>query len=140
MPSTTYDDRGFAAERQAAPRERSLAEHVFIWIAWALAAAFWGATLTTLFGIMESIAQGAPATRGGMDFGGFAFLLMDVIGGVIVLGGVLAYASWRYARRNRRLDPVGEAATAELYDDADRQAGEDLAPRSPNLGSSDRLA
>ena len=140
MASTTYDQGGFAAARDEAPRERSLGEHAFIWVAWALAAAFWGATLTTLFGIVESIAQGAPATRGGMDFGGLAFLLMDVVGGVIVLGAALAYASWMYARRNRRLDPVGEAATASLYDAVERQGGEDLTSRSPDQGRSDRGA
>lgn len=132
MASMPYDDRAFAEARERAPRERSLGEHIFIWLAWVLAAAFWGATMTTFFGIIEAIARTPASAAGGVDFGGVAFLIMDVIGGVLVLGGALAYASWMYARRNRRLDPVAEAATADLYDTIERQGGEDMTSRSPD--------
>jgi len=108
-------------------RERRVAEHAFIWIAWALAAAFWAATLTTFAGIVGSIANTTPEMRGVADLGGVAWMVIDVVGGVVVLGGALAYASLMYARRNRRLDPVGEAATAALYDAEERQSEKGLA-------------
>ena len=135
---TTYDDPRLAAERADAPRERSVGEHVFIWIAWALAAVFWGATMTTLFGILGAVSRGAPAASGGADVGGVAWLIIDVVGGLVLLGVVLAVGAWMSARRDRRLDPVGEAATAALYDAVERQGGEDMTSESPDLRRGDR--
>ena len=109
-----------------APSQRSLGEHVFIWIAWAMAAAFWGATTTTFLGILRAVSQPSPAGTGGADFGGIAWLLIDVVGGLLLLGLALAYGSAMYARRSLRLDPVSEAATAALYDRIERQGGEDM--------------
>jgi hypothetical protein len=127
--SATHHAHSQGIAREETPRERSLGEHIFIWLAWALAAAFWGATTTVFLGIMDSISRGAPAAEGGADFGGVAWLIMDVIGGLVLLGAALAYGSYMYSHRNRRLDPVGEAATAELYDRADRAGGQELAGR-----------
>jgi hypothetical protein len=139
MASTLYDERtSYAARDEDAPRYRSLAEHIFIWVAWALAAAFWGATMTTMVEILRTLTQSTPAVVGGVDFGGAGYLVMDVIGALVLLGGALAYASWMYARRDRRLDPVREAATAELYDAIERQGGEDMTSRSPDRGASER--
>lgn len=135
--TTTYDELQPAADRAHARRERSVGEHIFIWIAWALAAAFWGVTMTTLFGILGSISSGAPVA-GGADFGGVAWLIIDVIGGLVLLGAILAVGAWMSARRDRRLDPVGEAATAALYDAVERQGGEDMTSRSPDHRRTDR--
>lgn len=135
----SFEEHRFDGDGRTAPRDRSVGEHIFIWLAWAVAAAFWGATMTTLFGILEAISHGAPATQGGADFGGIAWLIIDVIGGLVLLGAALAYGSWMYARRDRRLDPAGEAATADLYDAVERQGGDDMTSRSPDRGRSERL-
>src|SRR5438270_13701375 len=99
MATAPYDERtaGYAAPEEA--RERSVGEHIFIWIAWALAAVFWGATMTTFMGIVEAVSQPSPGVSGGADAGGVGFLLMDVIGGLLLLGLAMAYGSWMYARR-----------------------------------------
>jgi len=121
MPATIYEDRS-AADADAR-RERSLGEHVFIWIAWALAAAFWGATMTSFFGILRAAGQPSPAPMGAADAGGISWAIIDVAGGVVVLGLALAYGAYRYATRDRRMDPVTEAATARLYDAEERADG-----------------
>jgi hypothetical protein len=134
MAGAPYEERSAFRDRPLddAPRERSLGEHVFIWIAWALAAAFWGAVLTTGVGIVRSVSQPSPAV-GGVEAGGIGYLLLAVVGGMLLLGLAMAYGSWMFARRNRRLDPVTEAATAELYDRAGRPGGEGATSRSPDL-------
>lgn len=40
--------------------------------------------------------------------------------GWVVLGGVLAFAVWRYHRRNRANDPVTEEATREFREHPER--------------------
>lgn len=52
------------------------------------------------------------------------------IGGVLVLGLVLAYAMIRNARRDRNKDAVTEAATRELYDKS--VSGEPARDNSPD--------
>jgi len=105
---------------------RDPAGAAFIWIAWAIAFAFWVFSTSTFFGILEAIARGGPGTlRGGVDMSGGAYLVMDVIGGVIILGVVLAWGMARWATRDKRRDPITEAATAELYDSAGRPGDED---------------
>lgn len=130
--ASTYDDRSLREHGAAAPRDRSLGEHVFIWVAWAAAAVFWGATMTTLVGIVRAIGQSSATAAGGADVGGVAWFVIDVVFGLVLLGAALAFASWMYARRDRRLDPAGEAATARLYDAVERQGGEDMTSRSPD--------
>jgi len=131
--ASIYDDRSLDKQDAEAPsRGRSLGEHVFIWLAWAVAAVFWGATLTTMVGIVRAIGQTPAAATGGADFGGVAWLIIDVVFGIVLLGAALAFASWMYARRDRRLDPAGELATARLYDAIERQGGEDMTSRSPD--------
>lgn len=51
------------------------------------------------------------------------------IGGVIILGLVLAYGLMQNARRDRRKDPVTEAATREMYDKS--RSGEPAADNPP---------
>jgi hypothetical protein len=136
---TDYETLGYAAggpgaEHAAAhdvPRDRSVGEHAFIWLAWAVAAIFWGATMTTFMGILHAVSQPTPGLAGGADAGGIGFLLMDVVGGLVLLGAALAFGSWMTASRNRRLDPATEAATAALYDQVERQGGDDMTTRSP---------
>ena len=131
MATTPQDGRIEVADERATARERSVGEHIFIWIAWALAAAFWGATMTSFLGILRTISQPAPGVLGGGDVGGAGFLLMG-LAGFLLLGAALAYGSMMSARRDRSLDSVTEARTAGLYDVLERQGGEDLTSRSPN--------
>jgi hypothetical protein len=130
--ATTLDDTAEAA------RERSVGENIFIWIAWALAAAFWGATLTTFFGILRSVATPTPGVMGGDNAGGVGYVLMDVVGGMVLLGLAIALGSVMVARRNRRLDRLTEAGTAALYDKSDREVGEDTTGAAPNPGGATR--
>jgi hypothetical protein len=135
MASTSYDDGSEPLGRSAAtPRERSVGEHIFIWIAWALAAAFWGATMTTFVGILRAAFQSGPGVVGGADAAGVTFTLMEVAGGLIVLGLAIAVGSWMFAHRNRALDPMTEAATARLYDHPERPDREDLSARPADRG------
>lgn len=136
MAIDAYSD-GRAANADAL-RERSVGEHIFIWIGWALAAAFWGATMTTFFGIIRAVQQPTPGAMGATDAGGVGFLLMDVVGGLVVLGLAIAFGMFQFARRNRSLDPVTEASTARLYDIVERNGGEDLTTRSPEARTPDQ--
>ncbi|RAK60954.1 hypothetical protein DJ021_14615 [Phenylobacterium hankyongense] len=102
----------------------------FLFVAWFVAAAFWVASMVIDVGILEAAMKQAPV-GGGVDAGGLGFLLMDVIG-VLVLGVAIAYGLARYATRDRREDAVTEASTAALYDQIEREGGEDLTARSPD--------
>ena len=121
MASAPYDDSTarYEQERVGAPRQRSVGEHIFIWIAWALAAAFGGASMTVFFGILRDAGQAvaapaAPGAPGGMGY------LAFVTAAFVVVALALAYASLRTAGRGP-LEARGEAATAELYDRAERR-------------------
>lgn len=99
---------------------RDAGAHIFIWIAWALAFAFWVFSMGIDWGILRDIAQGGPGSiLGGVDAGGAQFFLLTVLG-VIVLGIAIAYGAARWATRDRRMDPVTEASTAALYDSIER--------------------
>jgi hypothetical protein len=54
-----------------------------------------------------------------IDFGGISWLLVDVVF-VLVLGLAMAYATFGYFRRDRRLDQWSGPATKALYDQMDR--------------------
>lgn len=110
----------------------------FLWFGWTIAFAFWVASMSEFFGILRAIAAGGPGSiRGGIDAGGTGYLLMEVIGGMIVLGAALAWGMARWATRDRRRDPITEAATAELYDSVERTGGDDMVDRSPEGRLSD---
>lgn len=128
----TYDD-SYARERtEPARAERYMGETIFLWVAWTLAFVFWAFFMSTFFGIFHELGAGAPGgLEGGADAGGLGFLMMDVIGGVVLLGGALAWGEFRTSRRNRSLDPATEASTAALYDRAERRGGDDRSARSP---------
>ena len=125
MASAPYDDRAgsYPQDQVAAPqRERSVGEHIFIWIAWALAAIFWGASMTTFAGILRDAGQAvvqpsAPGAPGGMVYLGF------VVVAFVVVSLAFAYASLRTARTGGP-DVYSEAATAALYDHSEQ--GRDL--------------
>lgn len=125
MASTPYNDRSdvLAARRE----ERSVGEHIFIWIAWALAAAFWGGSLTTMVEIFRAAGRPLPAIDAPGAPGGSAYLIL-VVAAFLILALAMAYASIRSA--TSRSDAVGEAATAALYNSIERQGGEERASRS----------
>jgi hypothetical protein len=104
---------------------------VFLWLAWALAAAFWAFTFTTALGIMEAVSHPVTTTgAGGADAGGVQFALIDVVGGVVVLGLAIAYGLYRYSTRDKMMDPVTEVTTKALYDRIERD-GDDESSLSP---------
>jgi hypothetical protein len=132
LSDARYDRRADVEVAQASSGYRDPAGTAFIWIAWALAFAFWAFSMGTFFGILGALRRGGPGTiMGGVDAGGAGFMLMDVIGGVIVLGAALAWGMARWATRDKRRDPITEAATAELYDSVERAGGDDMVERSP---------
>ena len=100
---------------------------IFLWVAWSAAAIFWGFMLTTGAGILQ--AAGNPALQAGGDSGGM-MLLIGVIAAIVVLA-VIAWFSARWAGRNRRLDPVTEAATRAEYDLIEAHGGDDEVELSP---------
>lgn len=124
MASTPYDRSYVAAARR---EERSVGEHIFIWVAWALAAAFWGASLTTMVEIFRAAGQALPAISAPGAPGGMAYLIL-VVTAFLILALAMAYASIRSATSPR--SGAGEAATAALYNSIERQRGEEMATRS----------
>jgi hypothetical protein len=111
--------------RGEAPRERSVGEHIFIWIAWAACAAFWGASLTIIGGIVQAV---TPPTAGG-DAG---LLLVNVVGWLVLAVLAMAAAGRMLARRTATPAPAREAATAALYDRLERQEDESGLRPAPN--------
>lgn len=119
----TYADHAYAADEAVDERApyRDVGATIFLWIAWAVAFAFWAFSMSTFFGILHAIADhGAGGLMGGVDMGGAGYAVIDVIGGVIVLGLALIYGLARYATRDKAMDPITEAATKDLYDHAGR--------------------
>lgn len=98
-----------AARDADAPRDRSVGEHIFIWCAWAVAAFFWGAYMTTIGHILAAIATPTPA---GVGPGWMVYL---AVAGFVALGAALAYGMLMGSRRDRRLDPAAEARTVDMY-------------------------
>ena len=130
MAVRPYDDTdaGYGADTERG----SVGAKIFIWVAWALAAAFWAFSLATGAGILGAL--GAPSNgpgAGEADVGGVSWLLINFIGGVIILGGAIAYGAYRYASRDKSRDPATEAATHALYDITEAAGGDDEVTRSP---------
>jgi H+/Cl- antiporter ClcA len=125
----TYDGLDAHPGDRRAARERSVGEHIFIWIAWAVAAAFWGLAMTTMVQIFRTVGQsvqggGAPGAPGGIGY------LVFVIVAFLVMAFALVWAQVRTA--SRRSDAPAEAAAAALYNSIDRQVGEATAGRTPD--------
>jgi hypothetical protein len=119
----TYTTDRYEADAVATERApyRDVGATVFLWVAWALAFAFWALFMSSFFGILHDIAAAGPGSlMGGVDMGGGAYAVIDVIGGIVILGLVLVYGLARYATRDKAMDPITEAATRDLYDHAGR--------------------
>lgn len=131
MASTAYDRAHARAEER---ESRSVGEHIFIWVGWALAAAFWGAALTTMVEIFRSAGRTVTTVSAPGAPGGMAYLAMVVIA-FVILGLAIAYGAIRSA-----MGPPGsgEAATAALYNSIERQGGEDMTSRSPDRTRAER--
>jgi hypothetical protein len=67
---------------------------------------------------MGDSAASAKQRERHMDFGGFNWILLDIVGPAILLA-VIAWALLRN-RRSRRSDAESEAATRRLYDEEER--------------------
>ena len=106
---------------RAPTEDRSVGGLAFIWLAWALAFAFWAFTMSSFFGIFRELAGGAGGVTGPM---------MLLIAGVAILGAVVLSMA-RASNRHRRLEPTTEASTAALYDQVERSGGDDQVSRSP---------
>lgn len=131
MPTDTYSDANARSAYGEAYRDESYSEtdrrsyrdvgaQIFLWLAWAVAFAFWVFSMSIDAGILRALAQGGHDTlAGGLDSSGALFFLIGVLG-FIVLGIAIAYGAARWATRDKRLDPTTEAATAELYDEVER--------------------
>lgn len=126
--TTAVQDAGGYGETTAA----GVGGKIFIWLAWAFAAAFWAFSLSTGIGILNAMGSpAADATAGAVDAGGIGWFLMTVVGGTVVLGVAIAYGLASYLSRDKRKDPMTEAATHALYDTIERQGGDDMTTRSP---------
>jgi hypothetical protein len=112
-----------------APRERSFGEHIVIWIGWALAAAFWGAVLTTGIEILRAVSVPTQTIRPPGAPGGMGYLAL-VVAAFVIVALALLYAELRTLRRGR-LDSLGDAHAAALYDRIERQGGDDMTSRPP---------
>jgi hypothetical protein len=125
MASGPYHDASATYGRDAeAPRERSVGEHIFIWVAWALAAVFWGATLSSIAGILRASGQATPAVRASGMPGGMAYLALVILAFAAV-ALTLLYAEFRTARASRRIGAASETGPAALYSRVERQGGEE---------------
>jgi hypothetical protein len=125
MASGPYHDASATYGRDAeAPRERSIGEHIFIWVAWAVAAIFWGATLTSILGILQAAGQATPTVRAPGMPGGMAYLALVILAFVSVAAALL-YAEFRTARASRRIDAASEVGGAAPYSRVERLGGEE---------------
>lgn len=103
------------------------AGQAFLWVAWALAAAFWTAVGTTAINILG--ASDNPALKSG-ETGGFGWL---VIGGLALLGVALAFGAYSYATRDRRNDAMTERATRAEYNAIEAAGGDDVEIPGPDF-------
>jgi H+/Cl- antiporter ClcA len=125
MASGPYHDASATYGRDAeAPRERSVGEHIFIWVAWAAAAVFWGAMLSSIVGILQAAAQVTPTVRAPGMPGGMPYLALVILAFLFVALALL-YAEFRTAQTSRRIDAASEAGAAALYSRVERQGGEE---------------
>jgi hypothetical protein len=128
-------DHDTLIEREGAYDETTsggVAGKIFLWVAWALAAAFWAFMLTTGYGIIQA-ADNPALARGDAqaDAGGISWLLIEVVGGLVVLGLAIAWGSFRWATRNKANDPITEASTRAEYDLIEAAGGDEEITRSP---------
>ena len=136
MAVSTYDARDDVLPGEAATYAETtsggVGGKIFLWLAWALAAAFWALLLTTGAGILQA-GDNPALSRGGAqaDAGGVSWALITVVGGLVVLGLAIAYGSYRWASRDKSKDAMTEAATHAEYDLIEANGGDDEVTRSP---------
>lgn len=126
-----------ARERRDEPVETTaggVGGQIFLWVAWALAAAFWAFTLATGIGILNAAGPAAAPGPDEVGAGGLGWGLINIVGAV-VLGLALAYGVFRYFTRDKRRDPMTEAATRAEYDMVEAAGGDDVVERSPESHS-----
>ena len=125
--SVAYDAPHVAPEDHAETRAHAGSGVIFLWVMWLLTAAwFFPFAISTTAGILEAVAQPSPLPPGYVPTGagGAQWALLEV-GGVILLGVAIAYGLYRYHTRDRALDPAAEAATKDIYDNAQRAREDD---------------
>lgn len=140
---TFHQSDGRSSDRASGYGEgrRGMASQIFLWFAWAAAAAFWGLTLTTGVGILSAsnpMAMGVDSGEAGA--GGVGWMLINFIGGLVILGLAIAYGSYRYSTRDKRKDAMTEAATHATYDMASAAGGDDDIRRSPGARRTEERA
>jgi len=141
MTTASYDDRTAAYRDRGRDLEtrRSVSTArapmgpgmIFLLVAWLAAAAFWAFSLQIDFGILSAVQHPTVGAQPTVMTGGLQVALMTVVG-VVVLGLALAYGLARYVTRDRRNDPITEATTAALYDQAgdEPDGGTSRSPRA----------
>jgi hypothetical protein len=113
------------------PTYRRLGERAFVWAAWAAAFAFWVFTMSSAAGIFRDVFQpAADQAAGGPGGGEFGLMLLALVAFALFALAV-AWASIRWAARDKRLDPVTEASTRALYNAVERAGGDDMVTRGP---------
>jgi hypothetical protein len=121
----------YAQDHAHADRGRGdVGAKIFLWVAWAAAAAFWAFMLTTGIGILNSTGPANGPGPGEVDAGGVGWGLMNVVG-VVILGLAIAFGAFRYFTRDKRNDALTEAATHAEYDMVEAAGGDDDIHRSP---------
>lgn len=134
-PYSDLNDAAYVSERQedsyAETTSGGVAGKIFLWVAWALAAAFWAFSLTAGIGIINSIGPASGPGPGEADAGGVSWMMINLVGGLLILGGALAYGAYRYSTRNKSNDALTEAATHAEYDMIEAHGGDDEISRSP---------
>ncbi|MGA0604756.1 hypothetical protein ACO2Q0_02045 [Phenylobacterium sp. VNQ135] len=131
LDSTRYDTGYERRHEVVETTSGGVGGKIFLWVAWALAAAFWAFTLTAGVGILNSMGSANGPGPGEVDAGGVGWGLMNVVG-VVVLGLALAYGAYRYFSRDKRTDALTEAATRAEYDMVEAAGGDDDISRSPD--------
>jgi hypothetical protein len=94
----------------------SSAEHAFLWIVLILALAVWVPfTVIVDSAILAAASSITFRGEGAADAGGIGWILIDIVGPMLLALG-LAYGLYRYHTRDRRLDPLTEAATRDAFE------------------------
>jgi hypothetical protein len=146
MSTASYDDRTTVYGQGEGEAHREVRTErapiggglIFLWVAWLLAGAFWLFSFGIDVGILKAVQHPFAQVNGSAGASGVGWMLIDVVG-VLVVGLALLYGLARYTTRNRRNDPVTEATTAALYD----QAGDEPdggTSRSPRAESPEQRA
>jgi len=108
--SSRVDPLSAHSPREEGARERRIGEHIFIWCAWAVAAFFWGAYMTTLGHIVAALATPTPIAVG---LGWWAYIAIIAF---VALAAAMIYGMIQSSRREHRLDRAAESKTAALYE------------------------